>query len=129
MSKRTQRERVRQTVFWSPLTSKSLLVRFWIRLPLLIGCDLFKQPWGFLLFTSHWICLLRCLRACFWLFILSLCYLFAVGWLNVDNLRGVKQYTMAAGKLFSIRGWQLFYALVNNAKKDTDSILTKISIY
>lgn len=33
------------------------------------------------------------------------------------NLKGVKQCTMPAGKLFSIRLWQLFYVSVNSVRK------------
>lgn len=92
-----------------PLTFESLLVRSWIRLPLLIGADLPKQPWASLgLFTSR--------RSMFWLFIRVL-ILFVCCQMIKCNLKGVKQCTMPAGKLFSIRLWQLFYVSVNSVRK------------
>lgn len=80
-------------------------VASWIRLPLLIGPDLSKQPWAY-----------NFLRPFIWLFIRVL-ILFVCCQMIKCNLKGVKQCTMPAGKLFSIRFWQLFYVSVNSVRK------------
>lgn len=82
--------------------SVDIWVASWIRLPLLIGLDLPKQPW-----TYNFLPLI----------VYSVLIIFVCCQMIKCNLKGVKQCTMPAGKLFSIRLWQLFYVSVNSVRK------------